>query len=94
MSFFKKLFGGSGGVPKTANKPVTYEGFTIIANPMREGSQYRIAAQIEKEIDGEIKTHSLIRADLLNGLDDANEASIGKAKQAIDEQGDRLFSHS
>ena len=47
----------------------------------------RRPALIEK--DG--RTHTLIRADVLEDLAAASEASIGKAKQMIDEQGDRLF---
>jgi hypothetical protein len=35
--------------------------------------------------------HQLIRADTRAGLDDANEASIAKARQAIDQLGDALF---
>lgn len=86
MSLFSKLFGGSGGA---APEPEceTYEGFTITPNPAREGSRFRIGATIEK--DGQ--SHTLIRADLLETLEDANEASVRKAKQMIDEQGARLF---
>ena len=69
----------------------TYEGFTIIPEPAREGSQYRIGARIEKEIGGEKKTHTLIRADTLGDHASAVTASINKARQVIDEQGDRLF---
>ena len=90
MSLFSKLFGGGGGsVPEQAAED--YKGFIITPTPAKEGPRYRIGARIEKEINGEIKTHSLIRADTLEDLTTANEASIGKAKQMIDEQGDRLF---
>jgi len=37
------------------------------------------------------KTHNLVRADTINDYDEAVKASIGKAKQMIDEQGERLF---
>lgn len=85
MSLFSKLFGGGGGAPEPESE--TYEGFKITPNPAREGSRFRIGATIEK---GD-KTHHLIRADMLETLEDANVASIRKAKQMIDEQGDRLF---
>ena len=85
MSLWKKLFGGSGGNP--AAEPVEHKGFLIFPEPIREDGQYRIAARIEK---GD-KVHQLIRADLIRDLDEANEASLGKAKQMIDQLGDGLF---
>ncbi len=85
MSFFSKLFGGGGAAPEP--KTESYEGFTITPNPAREGSRFRIGAVIEK--DGQ--SHQLIRADMLETLEEANDASIRKAKQMIDEQGARLF---
>jgi hypothetical protein len=85
MSFLKKLFGGGASAPETRSE--TYNGFTITPTPIREGSRFRISALIEK--DG--RTHTLIRADVLEDLAAASEASIGKAKQMIDEQGERLF---
>ena len=51
----------------------------------------RIAARIEKEVNGEVKTHRLIRADTLESHGAAVEASVGKAKLLIDQLGDRLF---
>lgn len=85
MSILKKLFGGAAPAPKA--EPVSHEGFAITPEPIREGPVYRICALIEK--DG--RTHKLIRADTLESLEAATEASIGKAKQMIDEQGERLF---
>ncbi|MEL7151442.1 MAG: HlyU family transcriptional regulator [Pseudomonadota bacterium] len=85
MSLFSKLFGGGGSTPDPETE--SYEGFTITPNPAREGARFRVGATIEK--DGQ--THQLIRADMLETLDEANEASIRKAKQMIDEQGTRLF---
>lgn len=92
MSFFKKLFGGVGdgsATPKTATED--YEGFRITASPIAEGQAFRVAATIEKDVGGETKTHKLIRADTVQGLEAAQEASVRKAKQVIDEQGERIF---
>lgn len=93
MSLFKKLFGGGGGGPAEpqALAEATHEGCHIVAAPMPEGDQYRLAGTIEKEIGGEVKTHRLIRADMFPSADVAAEATIRKAKRVIDEQGDRLF---
>ena len=90
MSLLSKLFGGGGSAPKEV-APEAYNGFNIFSDPIREGGQFRVAARIEKEIGGELKTHELIRADLINNLEEATTASTNKAKQIIDEQGDRLF---
>ncbi|MDG2341251.1 MAG: HlyU family transcriptional regulator, partial [Paracoccaceae bacterium] len=65
----------------------THEGFTIMPTPAKEAHGFRIAATIEK--DGQ--THQMIRADTYASLEVASEASISKAKQMIDQQGDRIF---
>ena len=88
MSLFSKLFGGGGS---SGPEPVMHEGFAILAEPIKEGSGYRIAARIEKDVAGEMKVHRLVRADTLGGLDEASEASIAKAKRVIDELGERIF---
>ena len=53
--------------------------------------QFRLAALIEAEVEGETKTHHLVRADVIRDREEAEEASVRKAKQMIDEQGARLF---
>ncbi len=89
MSLLSRLFGKS--APKAA-EPVLHKDFRIFAQPIQEGSTFRIAARIEKDFGGETKVHQLIRADTRNALDEATEATIGKARQAIDQLGDALFS--
>lgn len=87
MSILKKLFGGGSAAPSKAT-PEAHNGFNIFPEPAKEQHGFRIAARIEK--DG--KTHYMIRADTYASLDVATEASISKAKQMIDQQGDRMFS--
>lgn len=90
MSFFKKFFGGGGA--KTAEIPAEmHEGYIIAPAPMNDGGQYRLCCEVRKEIDGEMKSHMLIRADMFASADMAAQASISKAKQMIREQGDRIF---
>lgn len=89
MSFLAKLLGGSSQKPDT--KSEQYKGYTITPTSAKEGTRYRIGARIEKDVDGVAKSHTLIRADTFDDLGSANEASIGKAKQMIDQMGDRLF---
>ncbi|MEO1788549.1 MAG: HlyU family transcriptional regulator [Pseudomonadota bacterium] len=48
-------------------------------------------ARIEREVGGEVQSHTVIRADVFESRDAAVEAAIVKSKQVIDEQGDRLF---
>jgi len=88
MSFLSKLFGGKSAPAAEAE---TYQGFRIFAEPKSEAGGYRLAARIEKEIDGQLKTHHLLRADTIQSLEEAEAFSIRKAKQVIDEQGDGLF---
>ena len=74
MSLFSKLFGGGGGeksAPKEA-EAIEYEGFRIIPTPMKEGSQFRLSARIEKDFGDDTKTHQVIRADVLGDADTAS----------------------
>ena len=90
MSLFSRLFGGKSSA-KDAVAATEYKEFRIIPELMPEGREFRLAARIEKEIEGETKVHQLIRADTIAGQEAVIAASIAKAKQMIDEQGDRLF---
>ncbi len=88
MSLFSRLFGGS---KKSEPEPVAYEGFNIFPEPMAEGGKYRLSARIEKIVGGEHKTHQVVRADVFDSRDEAESLSVAKAKQVIDEQGERIF---
>ncbi len=93
MSFLKKLFGG--GEKKSASsasvEEVTYKDFHIATTPMDEGGQFRVCAQVTKEVEGELKSHTLIRADMCSTKEEASSIAIRKAKQMIDEQGTRFL---
>lgn len=94
MSFFKKLFGiqpGASGAWEEPDEVINHEGYAIVTTPINEGGQFRLAGTISKEVDGEVKTHKLIRADLFTSQDECNEACIRKARQVIAEQGERMF---
>lgn len=90
-SFLSRLLGKSAATSPAAPEPILHNDFRIFPDPIKEGSTFRIAARIEKTIAGEVKTHQLIRADTRATLDEATEASVTKAKQAIDQLGDTLF---
>ncbi len=91
--FWSKLFGGGGGAaaPAQSDPPVTYEGYAIQPEPVNQGGQWRLGARITRDVDGETRTHVLIRADTVSSRDQAVEASIAKARLMIDQQGDGIF---
>ena len=90
MSFLKRLFGG-GNKSAKAHTEAEHKGFKIECTPMPESGQYRVCALISKEIGGEVKEHTLIRADVCGSIDDASEIAMRKSRQIIDEQGERIF---
>ena len=87
-SFLSRLFGKS---EPEAPSAILHKEFRIFPEPIKDGAGFRIAARIEKDFEGVTKTHHLIRADTHTSADGAVEASIVKAKQAIDQLGDALF---
>jgi hypothetical protein len=92
MSFLSALFGRL--APARAEKvqePVEYKGFIIRAAPYKSEGQYQTAGTIEREIGGVRKEHRFIRADAFASYDDAANFALGKARQIIDLQGDRIF---
>ena len=93
MPIFSRLFGRR-PAPEAApasSRSEHYQGYVIHAEPVREGSQWRISARIEKEVGGVLKSYRLIRADLLGDADTAAAESLRKARRLIDEQGDGIF---
>jgi hypothetical protein len=93
MSFWKSLFGGGGAAESEAKAgaPVEYNGFTIRAAPYKAEGQYQTAGIITKEVGGVAKEHKFIRADRHASYDDAVEFSLAKARQIVDQQGERMF---
>ena len=94
IKLFKSLFGGKGDStsPKEApGEAVEYKQFSILPEPIKEGSQYRTAGTISMQQDGELKSSKFIRADNHTSRDAAIEHAIGKGKQIIDERGEALL---
>lgn len=84
--------GNSAEAPVSAAEPVEHAGCIIHPAPIREGSQFRLAGRIEKDVDGEILERTFVRADVFTSMDDAVEYTIKKAQQIIDQNGPSLFS--
>lgn len=94
--FFKRLLGGGGSNDNDGDsggslaEPVVYNGYVIQPQPKQDGGQWNIAGVITRE-DATGGEHRFIRADTYTSRDDADAFSIRKARQIIDEQGDRLI---
>lgn len=88
MNLLSRLFAKPAPV---AQEPVQHQECRIFAQPIKDGAGFRLAARIEKDFGGTVRVHQLIRADTRTSLDDAQAASIAKARQAIDQLGDTLF---
>jgi hypothetical protein len=99
VSFWKNLFGGGGsgsssgggGGASNGGPGEDYKGFTIRPTLMKAGSEYQLAGSIEKEVDGQTRTHNFVRADKFGSRDEAESFALAKARQIIDEQGDKVF---
>jgi hypothetical protein len=92
MSFLSALFGRLGAAqPAKVPDPVEYKGFIIRPAPYKSEGHYQTAGTIEREIDGVRKEHRFIRADAFASYDDAVSFTLGKARQIVDLQGERMF---
>ncbi|MEQ8367742.1 MAG: HlyU family transcriptional regulator [Roseicyclus sp.] len=89
MSLLSKLF--RGGAAKPAPEPELHHDFRIFPEPQSGQGGFRIGARIEKDIDGEVKTHHMIRADTCQSVEEAERVSLLKARMLIDQQGEDIF---
>lgn len=92
----KKLFGGGGGGGDAdGGKPLgdaaEHKGYTIQPIAMHKGGQYLTAGIISKAFPDGVREHRFVRADTHSSPDQAHDFALVKARQIIDEQGDRLF---
>ena len=88
---FRKMLGGGGGDDAMTGEPVEYQGFTITPAPKRNGGQFLTAGRITKDHAGGERVHEFVRADTHSSLDEARNFSLTKARQIIDQLGDRIF---
>lgn len=87
-----RFFGSPSAEPEApAGEAVEYKGFRLRAAPFPAKGQFQTAGIIEKDTPDGVKEHRFVRADTHPSKDDAAEFSIRKAKQIVDEQGDRIF---
>ena len=83
--------GAAGPEAAAATAEVEYKGYLIRPTPYKNNGQYQTSGTIRKETPEGVKEHKFIRADTYASVDDANAFAIMKAKQLIDQQGDRMF---
>ena len=88
----RRLTGGSAADADTdtGEEAVDYDGYRIRPMPYKARG-HPTCGIIEKELSGERKQHRFVRAETHPSREGAVAFSISKAKQLIDEQGDRLF---
>lgn len=91
VGFLQRIFGGGIGGASAPAATEEYEGFVLTAEPISDGGQFRLAGSITKEVDGEMKEHKFIRADLFTTKDQAEEFAMLKGKQMVDQLGNRIF---
>jgi hypothetical protein len=82
---------GSAAPGAPSGPAVEYNGYRIRPAPYRSGGQFQTAGVIEKDFPDGTKEHKFIRAETHPSEDDAKEFAVTKAKQIIDQQGDRMF---
>lgn len=93
-AFFARLSGEGAAEPDAAAAAaaeVEYKGYLIRPTPYKNNGQYQTSGTIRKDTPEGTKEHKFIRADTYRNLDDASAFAVLKAKQLIDQQGDRMF---
>ena len=90
MSLFKKLFGGAAKAPEAA-EPEVYQGFMYLSRSGPDSDGYRVGGP-DREGGRRRGEGASPRAGRHRPRHDlAVTMSLRKAKQMIDEQGDRIF---
>ena len=93
----RRLTGGggggkaAGGADAPVGPAVEYDGYTIQPAPRRERGQWLTAGVISKDTPEGPRSQHFVRAETHAGAEQAGEFAVIKAKQIIDERGDRLF---
>jgi len=89
---WSRLAGGGAGTSDGPAVPaVEYKGYRIRPAPYRANDQYQTAGTIEKDGPEGVKEHGFVGSDTYHSREDAIAFPISKAKQIIDQQGDRIF---
>jgi hypothetical protein len=91
LRFLRRGGGRREGRPAEVAERETYQGFVVLARPIREQGQWRLAGSICREGDEEGARHDFVRADTMADREECIRMSLLKGRQLVDEQGDRLL---
>jgi hypothetical protein len=94
-SVWARLAGGSarehvGGSEEPAAE-AEHKGFRIRATPYAVAGGWQTAGVIEKASGSGVKEHRFVRAETHPSKDNAASFAIAKARQIIDERGEKVF---
>ncbi len=81
----------AGAAQPESGEAVEYKGCSIRPTFRRDGSQWLTAGVISKQFADSVKEHHFIRSETHGSKADAGAHAVFKAKQIIDERGDKLF---
>jgi hypothetical protein len=68
-----------------------YRGFELLARPVREHGQWRLAGTVRRGNGDAAADYDFVRADTMADHDECVRMCLVKARQLVDEQGERLF---
>jgi hypothetical protein len=89
---FDKLFSGDNReAGPEASASVTYQELEIRPAPVKESNGWRVQGTIVKGSGEDAREHVFIRADACMDRESAVALTVRKARQLIDEQGEKLF---
>ena len=91
LKLLKKLFSAPAAASARPSDPMEYEGYSVVATPRQVSGGWSTEGVISKEVDGELRQSSFIRADTCMSREDAVQMSFRKARTIIEEQGERMF---
>ena len=89
--FIEKLFGGGRDAATAAAAAVAYQEFEIRPAPVKESNGWRVQGTIVKGSGEGERKHLFIRADACTDREAAVALTVRKARQLIDEQGEKIF---
>ena len=93
VNVFRGLFGFRLDKKVTSKHEAScfYKGYTICAEPQKNGVQWLTAGVISKKDNKFMKEHKFVRADFHSNRESAIEFSIYKGQQIIDLEGEKIF---
>ncbi len=95
MRFFRKRDDGAGSGPGKVAAREDYHGYELLARPVKEGAQWRVAGTIRtRDAANDSAGYDFVRADTMADHDECVQMCLAKARKLVDEQGGRLFQKS